>query len=347
MYDDKQFPAVRPPFPVFLLILLFSALSGCAIDGPRARLGTLPTSTLGTPFLGPDDLGAHGYRFGWLEGNGIVYTCRAGHIDIYHVRGAADNTKYLIQRIEKLLLQGQAGFSYNLMLETSTHKIQFVYPENWNSIAGAEKERMVREVAFAAGPYLAFQAATWHEILTWFGVRFAGIEPEYNSAFTWEDLFSNLLGVRLAVQALQDVQNVYDQALTRALRKEMEQLGIQPANVARKAAEKMRNLWFSGFIFVDTFRKNFDIGLDGSITPTLVPDVPGCGEEAVSYPPPSLDRMEKYGFSILYEIRPNVFEQRAIFAAAGADRIFPKEHFPRIMEVIRQQAKEKGYLFDE
>ena len=68
-------------------------------------------------------------------------------------------------------------------------------------------------------------------------------------------------------------------------------------------------------------KRNFDIGLDGYVTPTLVPGI--CRDEPVTYPVPNLDILEEYGFSMEYEIKPNVLEQGDIFRAAGEKRIYP------------------------
>ncbi|MBN1125955.1 MAG: DUF4056 domain-containing protein [Sedimentisphaerales bacterium] len=345
-YQKKDKPINSNNLLVFFLPFIL-ILAGCAFNGPRARMGSLPTSTLGTPFIGLDGLGSHGYHIGIFEGNGIVYTCKAGHIDIYHLRGVADNTRHLIKKVKKTLENSKSGFSYHLAFETSTHKITFTYPKNWENLSFRDKHQAIIEISEDLGPYLAFQASIWHEILTWFGVRFAGIEPEFNSAFSWEDLFSNLLGARIAVGAVRDSQHSYDKAMTVALQGELEFLGIQSPDIARKASEKMRGSWFTGNLIVDTLRRNFDIGLDGSITPILVPAMIECADDAIAYPVPTRAVLDKYGISMQYEIKPNVFEQEAIYAAADSNRIYPREHFPVIMEAIKRQAKEKGYLFDE
>ena len=179
--------------------------NGC-INGPRPRMGCLPTSTPGSRFLDPNNLGLHSYGYGKIlfEKNGIVYTCKAGHIDITHSRWSADYTKYLIQKINKTLMKKRKGFSFTLTFERSKHKVKFTYPENWDSLSKKDRQKIANDIAFKVGPYLAFNATLWHEILTWFGVHFIGFEPEFNSAFSWEDSFSNLLGTRLAVEALQD-----------------------------------------------------------------------------------------------------------------------------------------------
>ena len=99
--------------------------SGCNFGAPRIRMGSLPTPPPGPRFSNPNSLGKHSYRFNPFEQNGIVYTCKAGHIDITHVRWCADYTRYLVKKTRKTLMKKGKGFSFNLTLELSTHMITF------------------------------------------------------------------------------------------------------------------------------------------------------------------------------------------------------------------------------
>ena len=331
-----------------LVLVIFTC--GCQLDAPRMRMGCLPTSTPGSRFVNPYKLGGHAYHFDFFETNGIVYTCKGGHIDITHLRWNADNTRYLIKKTRKTLMKKGKGFSFNLAMEPSSHKIRFGYPENWDELPKDEKETIANEIALETGPYLAFNATLWHEILTWFGVHFIFFEPEFNSSFSWEDLYSNLLGTKLAVEVAKNNADNYNKAMKKAIDAELTGLGAQPRSVAIKASEKMRGKWFRGNLLVDTMRKNFNIGLDdGYITPVLVPGV--CdGAEPQPYPVPTIEVLSKYGFSMKYEISPNVFEQekiyKVVFPDEKAKKIQPDIHFPIIMDHIEKVAAEKyNYIF--
>ena len=332
-------------------IALAVIVNGC--DAPKPRMGCLPTSTPGSRFLNPYNLGAHSYDYRnvFFEKNGIVYTCRAGHIDITHLRWAADYTRYLVKRTYKTLMKNRAGYSFKSPLELSKQTVQIEYPRYWENLPQKSRERIANEISLEVGPYVAYTALTWHEILTWFGVHFAGIEPEFNSAFSWEDSFSNLLGTRLAVKALQDNRHSYNEAMTLSINRELEKLGIQPRNVAIAAAEKMRGKWFEGNILVDTKKRNFDIGLDGYVTPTLVPELQECeGAAPLSYPVPKPE-LYIYKFSIKYEIEPREWEKgeilKAVYPDGEGEKIYPEKHFPEIMDYIKKQAMEKGYDYDD
>ena len=328
-------------------------LAGCSINifAPRPRMGTLPTPPPGPRFSDPNNLGKHSYYFNPFEVDGIVYTCNAGHIDLTHVRWNADYTRYLTKKTYKTLLKKRKGFSLNLAWEPSTHKIEFSYPENWDDLSKKEKEKIADEISFQVGPYISFNATLWHEILTWFGTHFAGFEPEFNSAFSWEDMYSNLLGVKLGIEAINDPNHDYDTALTLAIDRELKRLGVRSRSVAIHAVEKMRGKWFRGYLNIHTMKKNMDIGLDdGYVSPILAPGI--CDDaEPEPLAVPTIDLLSKYGYSIKYEIRPNVWEEGKIFKVVYPNgkgkRIQPDKHYPIIMDYIRKQAVEKyGYEID-
>jgi hypothetical protein len=322
-------------------------VAGCSFSGgPKARMGYLPTATFNILFADPNQLGTHTYRAGpSSERGGIVYTCKGGHIDLDHVRGNADDVRYLIKRIRETLSQKKLGFSFNLTGEMSTHVIGLAYPAGWD--AQPDKDRIIDEIAFDTAPYLAFNATAWHEMQTWFGVHFAFIEPEFNSAFSWEDSYSNLIGVRLGVEAMKDTQHDFDQAMTIALDRQLKELGVQSRAVAKNASDKVRGRWYTGNFIPDMKMRNFDIGLDGSVTPTLIPDVNTCDNQPLTLPVPTLDTLKRHGFSMTYQIKPKVLEQGRMFRAAGSKKIFPEVHYPILIEYMKKEATKKHYLYDE
>lgn len=309
---------------------------------PRIRYGTYPCAIIGTPYLGRE-LGPHAYHWSPFEKDGIVYTCSAGHVDVIHVRIAADWTAYLIAESYKHLMKGDPQFSYKLAVDRSRNFVRISYPKGWASLPKKTRSAVAREIAFAMGPYLTFETVTWHEILTWYGFKCIGLPVEFASAFSWEDSYSNLVGTMLAVRALHDTQHSYNQAIKIALDEEMRKLGIQPVQVGRRASDAVKGKWFTGnfALFVDMKKRNFDIGLDdGYVTPTLVPNVAECPDaQAISYPVPDLELLEEYGFSITVEIEPHEWEKDKILRIVHQDkRINPQIHFPLIMDHLRRQA---------
>ena len=165
-------------------------------DSPRIRYGTYPCAVIGTPYLGRE-LGPHAYHWSPFEKDGIVYTCGAGHVDIIHVRIAADWTAYLIAESYKHLMKGDSQFSYKLAVDRSRNFVHIAYPKGWGSMPAKTRSAVAREIAFAMGPYLTYTTVTWHEMLTWYGFKCIGLPVEFASAFSWEDSYSNLLGTIL------------------------------------------------------------------------------------------------------------------------------------------------------
>jgi hypothetical protein len=316
---------------------------------PRGRIACLPTSTPGVRYPDPCALGDHSYDFGLFERNGIVYTNRGGHIDITHLRKAADWTAYLAHQTRETIRAGRTEFSFR-MREPSRYHVRLEYPAGWRYLPTDLKENITIEVSIGLGQYLAFTCCTWHEILTWFGFKGAGFYPEYESAFSWEDSYSNALGSQMGARALRDPDHEYNEAMTLLLRHKLKELGVRPRPAAYEAAEAVRGLWFtSGYIKCHMLKRNFDIGLeDGAVTPWLVPDyVMSDRDQPQPCPVPRLAFLDDYGFAAHMEIESREWEGDQILRIAypkgtnGTRRLEPALHFGPIMEFIRAQAVER------
>ena len=330
----------------FGIAVCLLTMAGCSFTGgPRARMGYLPTATSGIRFPHPDKLGTHGYGFNLSEVGGIVYTCKGGHIDLDHVRGNADDTRYLVKLIRGTLSKKSKGFSFKLTGERSRHLVSFDYPANWDNLP--DKTAVIDDIAFSTAPYLAFNATTWHEIQTWFGVHFALIEPEFNSAFSWEDIYSNLLGTIIGAEAVQDTKRKYNEAVTFAIYRHLQKLDVQPKAAAIAASDKMRGQWYTGNFVPDMRMRNFDIGLDGYVTPTLVPGIGECNDVPLELPVPTTDTLKRYGISMTHQIKPNVLVQGKMFKVAGSKKIYPEIHFPIMIDYMKQQAIKKRYKYTD
>ena len=319
---------------------------------PRIRPGTYASATYGVRFLGPDDLGSHRYWLDGPESNGILYTCRGGHIDLAHVRKAADWTGFLAAVTLERLHTGQTAFQFKSR-EPSRYFVELTYPQDWDSLPGGRKERVARDVARQLGQYLAYTAMTWHEMLTWFGFRPKGYKSEFQSAFSWEDNYSNLLGTCVAAEALQDQEHPFSDAVTPALRRHLESLGVQLAVAARQASEAVRGEWYSKWwLFTLICRRDLDIGLDdGHVTPCLVRSLPACeGAQACPLAVPTLDGLTQYGFAVRVQIEPRVWEENRILKALYGNQrpatrmLDPSIHFATLIDYMKQDALSRRYL---
>ncbi|MDE1477868.1 DUF4056 domain-containing protein [Xenorhabdus bovienii] len=121
---------------------------------------------------------------------GLLYTQKGGFIDISHVRDTADYTLYLFSQIYAHLGQERELSLSNELAARKIHFFAFIPPVD-------PVERYTLSAYLAAK--LAFQLAAWHEIAQWYGYQSVPGFPEGISAFSPEDLYSNLLGARLAL----------------------------------------------------------------------------------------------------------------------------------------------------
>lgn len=332
---------------VLLVGLAGSGFSCATVSELRGRLASPPGLGPLISFLNFENLGLHGSR---LEGRGQVYTCNGGQIDIDHTRNAIDRTRYLSEKTFKYLIENKENKFSSKFVEPSLYFVEFSYPENWKNLLQNEKEQIAYDLSVKVGGYVTYASLTWHEILTWFG--YSKIFPEFASSFTWEDNFSNILGTHLAIQVLQDIhtfdKKTFDKAMTLVLDKELRELGVQSKESTKRAIKKVRGSWFSGLLGLNIKKRHFDIGLDGYVTPFLIPDVSKCsGAKPKSYPVPSLDFLFKYGFSMRFEIEMHEWEKDKIYRILGGKRrVNPEKDFPKIMDYIRRDALKRGYKVD-
>lgn len=330
------------------LIVCFSVLllmwsGGCHHSSkPRLRLGAFFGSPGGMPFPDPNDLGRHNYASASGEKLGMVYTCRGGFIDIGHVREAADRTAYLTSITFKHLMLGHSQYTFQVV-EPSRYTVRLVYPEGWDELTIAEREAIARELSALLGQYFARTSLVWHEIVTWYGFSSTWIFSENISAFSWEDMYSDLLGTRLAVRALLDEQRSYNDAMTMLIDEALLELDVQSPDVARKAANAIYGKWYRGgyYFFVEMIERSFDAGLDdGWITPWRVEGI--CPDtQPQSYLVPNPDFLDEYGFQLDLEMESRVLEKHRIYRDLKLDYsrlIRPEVHFPELLEHIKKQA---------
>jgi len=349
---------------ITLLSVSLSALIGCEtpnrdqfvttrldrfMTAPRIRIGSLASPFLGTKYIEVDQLGKHGYASRAYENNGIIYTCRAGHIDIAHVRNNADWTAHLSAVAYDHLRKNHTYFHFKTG-EDSIYHVQLEYPAHWNKLSPVSKYKAMKEVSIGLGRYFTYISGVWHEVVTWFGYKSYGVYSEFHSAFSWEDTFSNVLGDFLGEQSLLDTTGTYDEAMTMLLKQYLGMLDPQPAKVGEEAAKMLEGKWFSnGFLHVNMYRRNYDIGFaDGLITPATIPY--GCQTEdqtPIQIRVPNTDFLKDHGFSMQLEIEPREWEKNKILEVvypggdAAGERIDPRRHLMTILNHIEKVDTQK------
>lgn len=170
-----------------------------------------------------EDIGPHAYEAGTFshqkgtptgrrggENNGILYTQMGGFIDLAHVRDTADNAVALFYKIYKNLGQDAR---IELPVEIGPRYIQLsAFETEHLSI----KQR--QEVAAYMAARLAYFMAEAHEVAQWHGYRTWVPWSEEVSAYSPEDLYSNMLGAKIATALLSNNltmnRELYNQHMT-------------------------------------------------------------------------------------------------------------------------------------
>ncbi|HFZ8994829.1 TPA: DUF4056 domain-containing protein [Citrobacter freundii] len=174
------------------------------------------------------------------ENNGIVYTSRGGFIDTAHVRDTADMTLYIFSQLLPKL-----GKTFTLTLGDELAERRLVFTAFTPPTDPASRYTLAAWLA----AHLAFQVAEWHEIAQWYGFESVPGFSEGVSAFSPEDLYSNLLGARLAVSLILDgqtvTQDMYNTAMGMALQQALTRLAAQPAHATRFQFDMLDGKWWN------------------------------------------------------------------------------------------------------
>ena len=134
-----------------------------------------------------------------------------------------------------------------------------------------------RTLAVRLGQWLAFQLSLWHETATWYGWSAIDLFPELASAFSPEDLYSNLLGIHVASYVIQsgeaETENQFNQGMDRAIRDVLRLLGAMPPDATRRAFDVVDGLWWDSRERLPSkrlvLRRNLNIGPD--LAPWRIP----------------------------------------------------------------------------
>lgn len=318
-------------------------------SSPIGRFGTLPTPhtsiVMRNAVVDPSDYGTHGYQVHPGESQGILYTCRAGFVDLDHVRDAADWTAYLRPRfLDALVNDGD-------MVRFDGEDRDVTFAVRLRRLDPADKARWAGPIATQLARRYAFLLLTWHEVLTWYGYRKVFLFPEQVSAFSYEDTVSHAIGVEVAATAF-DASAPWNEAMDAALAFELASLGAVPRDGTWSAFAAVEGRWYdpgSGWPSNAFIRKRaLDVGLQGgAVTPWLAAGVPGCaGVTARPLPVDALDTMDGGRFAGFDSARflpgperfwPLLFPQgRPQESGRPLESLDPKVHLAPVMEALRR-----------
>ena len=144
-------------------VLALGLLSACASGPaePRMRLGSLPFPGLFSLYATaePGELGVHRYESWWDQtvrvgetSRGIMYTCRAGFVDLSHIRESMDWVRFMHDRVLERLEHPERGFSPVDVVWSDTHFHLDVHCPEWlDALPTDERARAAREVSIRFG----------------------------------------------------------------------------------------------------------------------------------------------------------------------------------------------------
>jgi len=174
------------------------------------------------------------------EVNGLIYTCRGGWIDTGHVRQNADQVLYIALTIAPHLATG-AHVEWVGDGATTTIDVDPI-PANILRREGA------LGVALVIAGWATYRTSIWHEVTTWYDFETIAGFSEKPSAFSPEDLYSNVLGIRLAMGAIDahdfGSTEIYQETIAAYINGALDRLEAQPTAISRAIMAGLDQSWW-------------------------------------------------------------------------------------------------------
>ena len=255
-------------------VLALGLLSACASGPaePRMRLGSLPFPGLFSLYATaePGELGVHRYESWWDQtvrvgetSRGIMYTCRAGFVDLSHIRESMDWVRFMHDRVLERLEHPERGFSPVDVVWSDTHFHLDVHCPEWlDALPTDERARAAREVSIRFGQRAAVVMGAWHELATWYGQETVPGISEKRSAFTWDDSTSHAAAALAAGRALRLPERNWNLAATQGLREQLADMGVGSVACETEAVKRVEGWWWSDG---EPLKRDLDTGLDTGI----------------------------------------------------------------------------------
>lgn len=257
------------------------------------RLGSLPFPGLFSLYatVEPEELGVHRYAAWWEEpgrsgetSHAILYTCRAGFVDLSHVRESMDWAKFMHDRVRERLEQPVLfDKPVEVVWSDTRFRVEVSRPAWLDGLTPDEQEEAVREVSIRFGERAAVVMGAWHELATWYGQETVPGISEKRSAFTWDDSTSHAAAALAAGRALRLPEKNWNLAATQGLREQLAEMGVMSVACETEAVRLVEGLWWADG---EPLKRDLDTGLDtGFKTPWLVPGLACCeGQTRMTLP---------------------------------------------------------------
>jgi hypothetical protein len=202
------------------------------------------------------------------EVNGLGYTCSVGFIDLGHVRHVADLTYYYYGWLKEATEPGD--------------KLRTVGHDGVIEIARrlpTDDPNMLVQIARS----IAYDESIFYEIETYW----SKLPGQHNSAFSPEDMVSNLVGTYVGKQAIKYMQGRavgFDTAVTKVLEKTLKHLGVLSAEQTRAALSRIDNVWFAGSSQSLDYLRRRNFRYD-PVRPWRLEGVEGCADRTLFLEP--------------------------------------------------------------
>ncbi|MGE0637364.1 MAG: DUF4056 domain-containing protein [Bacteroidia bacterium] len=206
-----------------------------------------------------EKLGKHKFYGGDGEVNGIIYTRDGGFIDIGHLRDNADVVAYFASEMVKNACR-------NFVMKTNNEAGKRVIEFKLEGQALSSSDMLI------LAQRITYELAVWHEIRTYFGVPTHYPIHEVQSAFSPEDLYSNLLGTYVGRWAIER-NGLYEQEVDSVIQEFLARVGkVKTEEDTKAAMDNVLNVWWKR---VSLPSKKFLLAHNtvayGTITPWLIP----------------------------------------------------------------------------
>ena len=96
------------------ILFLGIVANAVGIGTPRLRPSPYFGSVSGINYADVKDLGRHNYDSFFGEKNPLIYTAKAGYIDIGHLRESADRARYLFEICNDHIIKGNTGILFEI-----------------------------------------------------------------------------------------------------------------------------------------------------------------------------------------------------------------------------------------
>lgn len=318
--DEPRLRIAASPYPNYLLHIL---PSGFDLKRHRYRVG----------------ISSFGFQPSAETGRGHFYTRRGGFLDLAHVRRAIDFAGYVHFHTRKALIEGRDGFSFE-SIDQTTYRVSLRYPAFWQTLGEAERERLAGELATRAAVEAAFDFSNWREILTWYDFHNLPGMPERGSAFSYEDVPSHAVGIAVAERALRAEGVPFDEAVTRELRREIDDLGVVPQETYQRAMELVGYRWWGK---KTCLKRHIDTGRDdGFIDPWLVRGLASGPEPRPKrYPAPSRRYADVLGRDcrgmVVLECEPHLRDDEVRQRIPA--KVRPSRDYPALLSRIEKEIR--------